>query len=111
MGTITEIADRYTERLAALDPVQATEVGIGGHDGELTDLSPAELVHVYDTRLLLEMEASRLGAAVITQSDCERMREEWRAALPNPMPLGLMPASTGRTERECHDHQSGRQGA
>ena len=40
MGTITEIADRYTERLAELDPVQATEVGIGGHDGELTDLSP-----------------------------------------------------------------------
>ena len=66
------------------------------HKGAVvTDLSPAELVHVYDTRLLLEMEASRLGAAVITQSDCERMREEYN----------LMMAAVGQKRAsEALDH-------
>jgi DNA-binding GntR family transcriptional regulator len=43
-----------------------------------------ELVHVYDARRLLEVEAARLGAARITPSDCERMRAEYdlmRAAI------------------------------
>ncbi|MEP7026138.1 MAG: DUF885 domain-containing protein, partial [Actinomycetota bacterium] len=41
MTSIEAIAARYVEQAAALDPVQATSIGIGGHDSELTDLSPA----------------------------------------------------------------------
>jgi uncharacterized protein (DUF885 family) len=63
MGTITEIADRYTERLAGLDPVQATEVGIGGHDGELTDLSPAGFAARADLDRATIAELTAAGAA------------------------------------------------
>ncbi|MFE1953545.1 GntR family transcriptional regulator [Streptomyces sp. NPDC059524] len=38
-------------------------------------LDLAELVHAYDVRLLVEVEATRLGAARITEADIARMRE------------------------------------
>lgn len=37
---IDEIADAYVATVARLDPIQATSMGIPGHDHELTDLSP-----------------------------------------------------------------------
>ena len=37
-------------------------------------LTRAELVHVYDVRILLESEAARLGAALITAEGCAAMR-------------------------------------
>lgn len=37
---IDAIADAYTDRLAELDPLAATEMGIPGHDHQMTDLSP-----------------------------------------------------------------------
>ncbi len=40
MGRIDETANRYVDEWAVLDPVLATGVGIGGHDAEMTDLSP-----------------------------------------------------------------------
>src|SRR6478672_10100031 len=36
---VDEIANRYVEDYADVDPVLATHLGISGHDGELTDLS------------------------------------------------------------------------
>ncbi|WP_454051311.1 DUF885 domain-containing protein [Cellulomonas sp. Marseille-Q8402] len=38
---IDAIADSYVTTLAALDPMEATALGIAGHDHEVTDLSPA----------------------------------------------------------------------
>jgi uncharacterized protein (DUF885 family) len=38
---IDAIADSYVTTLAALDPMDATVLGIPGHDHEVTDLSPA----------------------------------------------------------------------
>lgn len=35
-----DLANRYVDEWAALDPIGATYVGVAGHDGELTDLSP-----------------------------------------------------------------------
>jgi uncharacterized protein (DUF885 family) len=40
VGQIDEIADRYVDAWAELDPIGATTVGIAGHDHRLTDLSP-----------------------------------------------------------------------
>ena len=40
MSKIYDIADRYVEKAAALDPNFGTIFGIGGHDREMTDLSP-----------------------------------------------------------------------
>ncbi len=64
MATITEIADRYTDRLAALDPVQATELGVAGHDGELTDLSPAGFAARadLDRATIAELNAASAGS-------------------------------------------------
>jgi uncharacterized protein (DUF885 family) len=39
MGQIHDLADRYVDELAALDPVMATHNGIPGYDHLLTDLS------------------------------------------------------------------------
>jgi DNA-binding GntR family transcriptional regulator len=38
---------------------------------------PADLLHVYDTRRILEVEAARRGAALIGEPDIARMREEF----------------------------------
>ncbi|WP_415853360.1 GntR family transcriptional regulator [Sinomonas sp. G460-2] len=40
-------------------------------------LTLEELVHVYDIRRLLEVEAARLGAERITAEDCDRMQAEY----------------------------------
>jgi uncharacterized protein (DUF885 family) len=39
-SAVYEIADRYVDRSAALDPVSATFRGLAGHDAEITDYSP-----------------------------------------------------------------------
>jgi len=38
--TVREIADRYVERYAALDPIGATFAGLTGYDAEMTDYGP-----------------------------------------------------------------------
>jgi uncharacterized protein (DUF885 family) len=39
VGQIDEIADRYVDEWAALEPIGATYVGVAGYDAELTDFS------------------------------------------------------------------------
>ena len=39
MSAIADLGDTYVEALAALDPIAATDLGIAGHDDELTDYS------------------------------------------------------------------------
>jgi uncharacterized protein (DUF885 family) len=41
MSRIFDIADRYVDEIAALDPNLATAIGVPGHERELTDYSPA----------------------------------------------------------------------
>ena len=38
MGSIDDIADRYVEQWAPLDPIGATFVGVAGYDDQLTDI-------------------------------------------------------------------------
>jgi uncharacterized protein (DUF885 family) len=38
--TVDEVANQYVEELVRLDPFEATEAGVAGHDAESTDLSP-----------------------------------------------------------------------
>jgi len=50
----------------------------------VADLTPRELAHVYDTRLLLEVEATRLGTLAVEAVDLARMRaadDQMRAAV------------------------------
>jgi hypothetical protein len=37
VGSIDDIANRYVEQWAPLDPIGATFVGVAGHDDPLTD--------------------------------------------------------------------------
>ena len=37
---VHEISDRFVDELAALDPIEATALGLPGGDEELTDYSP-----------------------------------------------------------------------
>jgi uncharacterized protein (DUF885 family) len=41
VSEVFDIADRFCDRLGALDPCSATYAGIPGHDHEMTDYSPA----------------------------------------------------------------------
>lgn len=40
MSAVYDLADRYVDALAALDPIAATAMGVQGHDDRLPDLSP-----------------------------------------------------------------------
>lgn len=56
-------------------------------------LTLAELVHVYDVRRLLEVEAARLGAKRITADECDRMQSEYesmRAAIDEGRVVALL---------------------
>jgi uncharacterized protein (DUF885 family) len=78
---VYDIADRYVEEYAALDPCAATYLGVAGHDHEMTDFSPdgiAERVQLArDTITALERapkdnDDDRLAAAVqIDRLQCD----------------------------------------
>ncbi|HEX6500151.1 MAG TPA: DUF885 domain-containing protein [Micromonosporaceae bacterium] len=59
MGRIDDIANRYVEEWAELDPLGATFVGIAGYDDKLTDLSPEgyRAVADLDRRTLAELDS------------------------------------------------------
>jgi uncharacterized protein (DUF885 family) len=60
MVAIGELADRYVEEMAALDPCTAAEMGVAGHDAELTDYGPDG---VASRAALLRGTLSQLGPA------------------------------------------------
>lgn len=74
---IADLADRYVERTAALDPVAATFEGLPGHDDELTDYSPDAVTErlEHDQATLRELarltpadEGDRVGGEVLRRS-------------------------------------------
>ena len=60
MSRIYEIADKYVDALAALDPSTATALGIPGHEREMPDYSPEGAARIAD---LNRRMASDLAAA------------------------------------------------
>jgi uncharacterized protein (DUF885 family) len=40
MSRVFEIADKYVDEMAALEPILATSIGVPGHEREMPDLSP-----------------------------------------------------------------------
>jgi uncharacterized protein (DUF885 family) len=92
-SAIYELADRYVERFAALDPVAASGEGIAGHDHEMTDWSPegAEARAAHDWEALRELDSltpeddadrvaaevlrERLELAIVEHEAGERLRD------------------------------------
>ena len=60
MSRIFEIADRYVDEFAALEPNAATASGIVGHEAEMTDYSPdgSAAVAALDRRTVAELAAA-----------------------------------------------------
>ena len=66
---IDAIADAYTNRLAELDPLAATEMGIAGHDHQMTDLSPGG----HDERAQLSRDTLAQLATAAADDDVDRV--------------------------------------
>jgi uncharacterized protein (DUF885 family) len=82
VGRIDELAERYVEAWAPLDPMGATYVGISGYDDKLTDLSPEGFAAQadLDRRTLAEISAAE-PADEREQVAKDAMRERLELAL------------------------------
>ena len=76
MSAVHELASRYVDRSAVLDPIAATSRGVIGHDGEMTDYSPEGQAArtALDRTTLTELsqirpltEPARIGADVMRE--------------------------------------------
>lgn len=72
MGQIHDLADRYVDEVAALDPIAATFLGIPGYEDRLTDLSPEGFAaHAEcDRRTLAQLQQAT------PRDDAERVAQE-----------------------------------
>lgn len=70
--SVDDLSNRYVEDVAALDPITATYVGVGGHEHELTDYSPEG----FDARLQLARDAVRAVAAAEPVDEREAVARE-----------------------------------
>ena len=59
MSLIFDIAHRYVDEIAALDPILATDIGVPGHEQEMTDFSPegVSAIAAFNRRSMAELEA------------------------------------------------------
>ena len=60
MSRIFDIADRYVDDIAALDPILATDIGAPGHEREMTDYSPdgVAAIAAFNRRYVADVEAA-----------------------------------------------------
>jgi uncharacterized protein (DUF885 family) len=66
-GRIDALCDAYVDDFCALDPLTATEIGVAGHEGEMTDFSPAG----FDARAALTRAAVAAVEAATPVDDRE----------------------------------------
>ncbi|MGN6129993.1 MAG: DUF885 domain-containing protein [Nocardioidaceae bacterium] len=69
---VDAIADRFVDDYTALDPILATEIGVAGHDDELTDFSPAG----FEARAALTRAALAEAQAAEPVDERERIAKE-----------------------------------
>ena len=109
MSEVFDIADRYCDRLGALDPCSATYAGIPGHDHELTDYSPAGTAARVD---LVRETLAALDGVTNTNDDDRRaadvMRERFALELEQydagePLRDLNIIASPMQNVRQCFD--------
>ncbi len=109
---VYDIADRYVEQYAALEPCAATYLGVAGHDHEMTDFSPAAIGErvrlARDTIAALEHapqddDDDRLAAAV--QRDRLQRDIDFFDAQEDYRPLRVI-GSPVQEVRQCFDLMS-----
>jgi uncharacterized protein (DUF885 family) len=100
VGHIDDIANQYVDDWAQLDPIGATETGVGGYDDRLTDLSPegyAALADL-DRRTLAELDMIQPG------NERERVAQE---AMRERLTLALARYDAGEVTSEMNVIASG----
>ncbi|GAA3735974.1 DUF885 domain-containing protein [Plantactinospora mayteni] len=100
MGRINELADRYVDEWARLNPVGATFVGVGGHDDQLGDLSPDGFA------AQAELTRRTLTALDASEPDTEAERTA-REAMQERLGLELARYEAGETASELNVIASG----
>ncbi|MDG4791191.1 DUF885 domain-containing protein [Micromonospora sp. WMMD1102] len=100
MGRINELADRYVDDWARLNPVGATFVGIGGYDDQLGDLSPDGFAGQ------AELTRRTLAALDGTEPDSEAERTA-KEAMQERLGLELARYEAGETASELNVIASG----
>jgi uncharacterized protein (DUF885 family) len=87
---VFRLADQYVDELCAIDPFTATDLGISGHDDEVTDYSPDGVDAQVDLarktlrdldRAPIENDADRIAAAVM-RDRLDADLEGYRAGAP-----------------------------
>jgi len=81
-SAIDAIADTYTSRLAELNPLEATFMGIAGHDHQMSDFSPQGLAEVAQ----LDRDTLTALAAAVPVDDTDRVT---LAAMRDRLGLGV----------------------
>ena len=66
-SAVDKLADDFVARYVVLDPIAATEIGIKGHDHEMTDFSPAG--HAARTDLLRDAVRAMASATPVDDTD------------------------------------------
>ncbi|QSB14890.1 DUF885 domain-containing protein [Natronosporangium hydrolyticum] len=100
MGQIHDLADRYVDELAALDPTSATFIGIAGYDDRLTDLS----LDGYAARADHDRRTLRELTGLSPQDEPERVAQE---AMLERLELSVAHYDAGETTSELNVLTSG----
>ena len=105
-SAVDQVADRYVDRRAALDPVAATALGVAGHDEEMPDLSPdGHAARAELDRATLRALADAEGAA-----DTDATDEITLAAMRERLGLRVERYEAGEVGRDLNVIESPAQG-
>jgi len=95
VGHIDDIANKYVEEWAPLDPLAATYVGISGYDDRMTDVSPAGFAALAD----LDRRTLSALATVTPETERERVAKE---AMQERLGLAVERYDAGETTSELN---------
>jgi uncharacterized protein (DUF885 family) len=95
VGEINDIADRYVDEWAAIEPIGATYVGVAGYDAELTDFSPDG----FASRVELDR---RTLAAIDRQSPQDERERVAQEAMQERLRLAVDMYDAGETTSELN---------
>jgi uncharacterized protein (DUF885 family) len=95
VGQIDDIANKYVEDWAPLEPLGATYVGIRGYDDRMTDVSPEGFAALVD----LDRRTLAALAAVVPETERERVAKE---AMQERLGLAVERYDAGETTSELN---------
>lgn len=101
-STVDRIANAYVDRLAQLDPIEATTMGVAGYDHLMTDFSPRGAAQraASAREVLRELETAEQGAA---PGELDAVDEVTLAAMRERLGIELRLYAAGEHERDLNN--------